>query len=68
MSNQSDCQASRSQGRLDGSRLGVLVTEGKPPPRIELAKERLLICRLYGQRRLILYVGKAIHNQLGGQN
>jgi hypothetical protein len=25
----------------------VLVTEGKPPPRIELAKERLLICRLY---------------------
>ena len=25
----------------------VLTTEGKPPPRIELAKERLLICRLY---------------------
>jgi DNA-binding MarR family transcriptional regulator len=25
----------------------VLITEGKPPPRIELAKERMLICRLY---------------------
>ena len=25
----------------------VLVEEGKPPPRIELARERLLICRLY---------------------
>jgi hypothetical protein len=24
-----------------------LITEGKPPPRIELARERLLICRLY---------------------
>jgi DNA-binding MarR family transcriptional regulator len=25
----------------------VLITEGKPPPRIELARERMLICRLY---------------------
>jgi|HubBroStandDraft_6_1064221.scaffolds.fasta_scaffold608957_2 DNA-binding MarR family transcriptional regulator len=25
----------------------VLIEEGKPPPRIELARERLLICRLY---------------------
>jgi DNA-binding MarR family transcriptional regulator len=25
----------------------VLVGEGKPPPRIELAKERMLICQLY---------------------
>jgi hypothetical protein len=25
----------------------VLIAEGKPPPRIELAKERMLICRLY---------------------
>jgi hypothetical protein len=25
----------------------VLVAESKPPPRIELARERLLICRLY---------------------
>jgi hypothetical protein len=25
----------------------VLIAEGKPPPRIELARERLLICRLY---------------------
>jgi hypothetical protein len=25
----------------------VLIEEGKPPPRIELACERLLICRLY---------------------
>jgi CRP-like cAMP-binding protein len=24
-----------------------LIAEGKPPPRIELARERLLICRLY---------------------
>jgi hypothetical protein len=25
----------------------VLIAEGKPPPRIELARERLFICRLY---------------------
>jgi DNA-binding MarR family transcriptional regulator len=25
----------------------VLIADGKPPPRIELAKERMLICRLY---------------------
>ena len=25
----------------------VLIEEGKPPPRIELARERMLICRLY---------------------
>ena len=25
----------------------VLVEEGKPPSRIELARERMLICRLY---------------------
>ena len=25
----------------------VLIAEGKPPPRIELARERMLICRLY---------------------
>jgi hypothetical protein len=25
----------------------VLIAEGKPPPRIELARERILICRLY---------------------
>ena len=24
-----------------------MIAEGKPPPRIELARERLLICRLY---------------------
>ena len=24
-----------------------MIEEGKPPPRIELARERLLICRLY---------------------
>jgi hypothetical protein len=24
-----------------------LITEGKPPSRIELARERMLICRLY---------------------
>jgi predicted DNA-binding transcriptional regulator len=34
---------------LDGSRGSefVLITEGKPPSRIELARERMLICRLY---------------------
>lgn len=25
----------------------VLIADGKPPPRIELARERMLICRLY---------------------
>jgi hypothetical protein len=25
----------------------VLIAEGKPPPRIELARQRMLICRLY---------------------
>ena len=33
---------------MDGSRLGICLDYGgKPPPQIELAKERLLICRLY---------------------
>jgi DNA-binding MarR family transcriptional regulator len=44
----------------------VLITEGKPPPRIELAKERLLICRLYlGLMRTITNdygAGFAVHS------
>lgn len=31
--------------RADHSSDFVLVIDGKPPPRIELARERLLICR-----------------------
>jgi hypothetical protein len=33
--------------REDESADFVLIAEGKPPPRIELARERILICRLY---------------------
>ena len=50
-----DHQASRSQNEVrddlsawvnQGSDF-VLITEGKPPPRIAQARERMLICRLY---------------------
>jgi hypothetical protein len=48
MSVPNDHQASHSEAEdawtYDGSDF-VLIAEGKPPPRIELAKERLLICR-----------------------
>jgi len=37
----------RKQETLDNGSDFVLIAEGKPPPRIELAKERMLICRLY---------------------
>jgi hypothetical protein len=50
MSVQNDYQVSRSQAEDPWSDQGsefVLVAQGKPPPRIELAKERMLICRLY---------------------
>ena len=55
MSVQNDYQASRSQSEtLDDAHAWadqgsdfVLIAEGKPPPRIELARERMLICRLY---------------------
>jgi hypothetical protein len=50
MSVQNDHQVSRSQAEDPWSDQGsefVLVAQGKPPPRIELAKERMLICRLY---------------------
>ena len=55
MSIQKDHQASRSQKEMlhdahawaDHGSDFVLIAEGKPPPRIELAKERMLICRLY---------------------
>jgi DNA-binding MarR family transcriptional regulator len=33
--------------REDESAAFVLIAEAKPPPRIELARERMLICRLY---------------------
>jgi hypothetical protein len=50
MSAQDDHQPSHTQSEdawtNDGSDF-VLIAEGKPPPRIELARERLLICRLY---------------------
>ena len=50
MSVQNDREASFSQAedtwRDHGSEF-VLIAEGKPPPGIELARERLLICRLY---------------------
>jgi DNA-binding MarR family transcriptional regulator len=47
---QNDHQVSQSQAEDAWTDYGsdfVLVAEGKPPPRIELARERLLICRLY---------------------
>ena len=55
MSVQNDNQASRSQNEPhnpahtweDQGSDFVLVSEGKPPPRIALARERMLICRLY---------------------
>ena len=50
MSAQDDHQPSRSQSEDAWTDYGsdfVLIAEGKPPPRIELARERLLICRLY---------------------
>jgi hypothetical protein len=50
MSVQNDQQPSHSQADdawADHGSEFVLVTEGKPPPRIELARERMLICRLY---------------------
>ena len=50
MSVQNNHQASHSQAEGGWTAYGsdfVLVTEGKPPPRIELARERMLICRLY---------------------
>jgi DNA-binding MarR family transcriptional regulator len=50
MSVQDDHQASQSPAEdawADHGSDFVLITEGKPPPRIELAKERMLICRLY---------------------
>jgi hypothetical protein len=50
MSVQNDHQVSHSQRddawAVHGSDF-VLIAQGKPPPRIELARERLLICRLY---------------------
>jgi hypothetical protein len=36
-----------AHARADESSDFVLVAEGKPPPRIALARERMLICRLY---------------------
>jgi DNA-binding MarR family transcriptional regulator len=50
MSVQNDHQLSRSQEEDPWADHGsdfVLIAEGKPPPRIELAKERMLVCRLY---------------------
>jgi DNA-binding MarR family transcriptional regulator len=55
MSVQNEYQASRSQSEtLDDAQAWadqgsdfVLITERKPPSRIELASERMLICRLY---------------------
>ena len=50
MSVDNDHQASHSQAEDAWSGYGsdfVLIAEGKPPPRIELARERMLICRLY---------------------
>ena len=50
MSVQNDHEVSQSQAEDAWTDYGsdfVLIAEGKPPPRIELARERLLICRLY---------------------
>ena len=50
MSVQNDHEVSHSQAEDAWTDYGsefVLIAEGKPPPRIELARERLLICRLY---------------------
>jgi DNA-binding MarR family transcriptional regulator len=50
MSVQHDSQASLSPNEAHDDEHAsdfVLVAEGKPPPRIERARERMLICRLY---------------------
>ena len=50
MSVQNDHQVSHSQAEgawADHGSDFVLIAEGKQPPRIELPKERMLICRLY---------------------
>ena len=50
MSVQADHQVSHSHAEDAWTDYGsdfVLIEEGRPPPRIELARERLLICRLY---------------------
>ena len=50
MSVQTEHQVSHSQADdawTDYASAFVLIAEGKPPPRIELARERMLICRLY---------------------
>ncbi len=53
MSVQNDNQASWSPNEAQNDALAwegsdfVLVAEGKPPPRIAQARERMLICRLY---------------------
>ena len=50
MSVQNDHQVPHSQSEdawTDYRSDFVLIAEGKPPPRIELARERMLICRLY---------------------
>src|SRR6476661_4653184 len=50
MSAQDDHQPSHTQSEDAWTNYGsdfVLIAEGKPPPRIELARERLLISRLY---------------------
>jgi hypothetical protein len=50
MSIQNDHRVSHPQAEdawTDHGSEFVLITEGKPPSRIELARERMLICRLY---------------------
>jgi hypothetical protein len=50
MSVQNDHQVSQSRAEDAWTDYGsdfVLIAEGKPPSRIELARERILICRLY---------------------
>jgi hypothetical protein len=50
MSIQNDHEVSHSRAEDAWTDYGsdfVLIAEGKPPPRIELARERMLICRLY---------------------
>ena len=53
MSVQQDHRLSQSEARSDPHDWNeqrsdfVLIADGKPPSRIELARERMLICRLY---------------------
>jgi DNA-binding MarR family transcriptional regulator len=50
MSVQNDHEVSQSQAEDAWTDYGsdfVLIAEGKPPPRIELARQRMLICHLY---------------------